>query len=729
MASRCTVNPDLFTPRGLAVMVTRRCNMTCGHCSVESSPRAGDTEPTEQELTKLIHDAAAAGIPFVNFTGGEPMLREDIVLRMIRLATRLGVAATMTTNGFWGKSAARARKTVSELRKAGLSLLTVSYDRYHAEYLGPQAVKNIEAAAAPARLPMNINITCLADSPELGEYEREFRNLKSARLRFYDIQPLGRARNLQPAELHARLEGFCSASGVPAITEDGRMTACNGPSYFDKVESPLVIGDLKETSLADLLKMHSQDNVLQTIRTLGPGALRDMLMEDPEFEFMRSETYAGQCDLCRRINNNPKAVARLRTVLADSRVEAERIAKVRVINAAEQSLQLGRDYTNGPAMARALFQRITRGEWAHNHASVLGRADLDWRLQLEYQAGIGLARHVTATLEDPEVKRWFPEFARAEFRKKAMNDALRLLAHRQVHELLAREAANLQQPPVLLKGCAMAALEAENGLEEPFRVPGDVDILVPDAQAAMAFRNRLLDAGCQGERNAPRSGPHHLAAVSYRGIPIEIHTRIMPSFWGLPEDELIATARPLRNCPTLTVMSPEAMIVHETAHLATHLFAYGMKFAYDLWRFQRMSINVDWQQVTAWGMRCASPRAFALPLRILSDGLGVLAPLPATVTSDLAHIKWDRRLENFAFRQLYMGTDNPEDMNPFTRNGAFLLIFPGLFAKTRYISQLLGKDASESRRTALTSQGNQSYRMLPVYLREALRDVRQFLRA
>ncbi|MDP9178831.1 MAG: radical SAM protein, partial [Gemmatimonadota bacterium] len=105
-----TVEPPVA--RNIAVMVTRRCNMTCAHCSVESGP-AIRSQPAEHELEELITEAADAGVRAIVFTGGEPMLREDLVLRLMSLARKCGLATTVTTNGFWGQTFAGARRTVS----------------------------------------------------------------------------------------------------------------------------------------------------------------------------------------------------------------------------------------------------------------------------------------------------------------------------------------------------------------------------------------------------------------------------------------------------------------------------------------------------------------------------------------------------------------------------------------------------------------------------------------
>src|SRR5258708_19086182 len=88
-------------PHVVALMVTRRCNMTCAHCSVESSPHVKD-EPSLVELRARVTAIAESGAHLLLLTGGEPMLRQADVLVLIRHARRLGLNITPATHRFWG---------------------------------------------------------------------------------------------------------------------------------------------------------------------------------------------------------------------------------------------------------------------------------------------------------------------------------------------------------------------------------------------------------------------------------------------------------------------------------------------------------------------------------------------------------------------------------------------------------------------------------------------------
>jgi MoaA/NifB/PqqE/SkfB family radical SAM enzyme len=235
-------------------MVTRRCTMTCRHCSVESSPKVADRQPSQEELLAIVRDAAEAGVTSIQFTGGEPMMRPKLVLKLMREAQRLGVKSALSTNGFWGRTPASALRTLRALVKAGLCRLTVSHDRYHAEHQGPTPAVNIVRAAERLYFPVNINVTRLAGEEGLEQVVEPFVGLPAAQLRFYDVQPVGAAvRTVADDDWRGETAGFCNACDSPAISDDGRLMACNGPSYFAPPGHPLHLGSLREKPLAEPL--------------------------------------------------------------------------------------------------------------------------------------------------------------------------------------------------------------------------------------------------------------------------------------------------------------------------------------------------------------------------------------------------------------------------------------------------------------------------------------------
>jgi GTP 3',8-cyclase len=111
----------------IRISVTKRCNFGCIYCHDEglgpvARPRAPhDEEVSPNEVERLVSVAREFGIRSVKFTGGEPLVRDDleeIVARTVRQIPDV----SLTTNG--SMLAARAEG----LRAAGLKRVNVSID-------------------------------------------------------------------------------------------------------------------------------------------------------------------------------------------------------------------------------------------------------------------------------------------------------------------------------------------------------------------------------------------------------------------------------------------------------------------------------------------------------------------------------------------------------------------------------------------------------------------------
>jgi len=102
------------------IAVTYRCNLNCEFCYVgkKNSPELGAAD-LQKILFKIYREAR---IPSVSFTGGEPLLREDLP-GLIRYAARLGLWTNLITNG----TRLDAQK-VAELKSCGLSSCQVSIE-------------------------------------------------------------------------------------------------------------------------------------------------------------------------------------------------------------------------------------------------------------------------------------------------------------------------------------------------------------------------------------------------------------------------------------------------------------------------------------------------------------------------------------------------------------------------------------------------------------------------
>ena len=108
-------------PFFIDIALTYRCQCRCVHCSAVSQADDGE-EMSTAEVKTLMDEAASLGVMQVIFSGGEPMLRRDIV-ELVAHATRLGMLVRLNTNGLL-LTPERARA----LKQAGLVLVGLSID-------------------------------------------------------------------------------------------------------------------------------------------------------------------------------------------------------------------------------------------------------------------------------------------------------------------------------------------------------------------------------------------------------------------------------------------------------------------------------------------------------------------------------------------------------------------------------------------------------------------------
>ncbi len=102
--------------------ITRRCNLHCIHCYSSSQDRDYPDELTTDEGRALLDDLAAFGVPTVLFSGGEPLMRDDL-FALVAHARDRGLRCVLSTNGTRIDGDA-ARRIIA----AGFSYVGISFD-------------------------------------------------------------------------------------------------------------------------------------------------------------------------------------------------------------------------------------------------------------------------------------------------------------------------------------------------------------------------------------------------------------------------------------------------------------------------------------------------------------------------------------------------------------------------------------------------------------------------
>jgi GTP 3',8-cyclase len=144
----------------LRVSLTPKCNLSCIYCH-----REGENEPkaplSTAEIAEVLRVAAGFGIRSVKFTGGEPMLRPDL-LEIIK-SVPVGMESSVTTNGTLLAGLA------ADLKQAGLRRVNVSIDSLdpatYKKITGTDrlsdVLEGIDAAVATGLTPVKLNMVVL----------------------------------------------------------------------------------------------------------------------------------------------------------------------------------------------------------------------------------------------------------------------------------------------------------------------------------------------------------------------------------------------------------------------------------------------------------------------------------------------------------------------------------------------------------------------------------------
>src|SRR5271156_1578261 len=87
-----------LTPLALIAELTHRCPLHCVYCSNPLEMKARADELSTEVWSRVFGEAGEAGVLQVDFTGGEPLNRPDLV-DLIRAARAAGLYVNLITSG------------------------------------------------------------------------------------------------------------------------------------------------------------------------------------------------------------------------------------------------------------------------------------------------------------------------------------------------------------------------------------------------------------------------------------------------------------------------------------------------------------------------------------------------------------------------------------------------------------------------------------------------------
>ena len=132
----------------LRISITNRCNVNCIYCHHDGMLESS-SEMTSDEIYEICRIAKKIGVEKIRLSGGEPLVRKDIVEIVQKVASLDFKDISITTNGIF------LDKYAKDLKDAGLDRINVSLDT-----LNEETYKNIVGKNALQRVKDGIIESC-----------------------------------------------------------------------------------------------------------------------------------------------------------------------------------------------------------------------------------------------------------------------------------------------------------------------------------------------------------------------------------------------------------------------------------------------------------------------------------------------------------------------------------------------------------------------------------------
>ena len=283
----------------LRVSVTDRCDFRCVYCMAENMtflPRKDLL--TLEELDRMCSAFIGMGVQKLRITGGEPLVRRDIMTFFRAMSRHLDSGAlkelTLTTNG------SQLERFAADLAAAGVRRINVSLDTLDEDKFArvtrwgrlPQVMRGLDAAQA-AGLRVKINTVALKGFNEEELFTlAEFCAARDMDLTWIEVMPMGDMGELDRIgqywsirDVRARLEerytltDLAESSGGPAryvrVNETGQKIGFITPLSHNFCES---CNRVRMTCTGELFMCLGQEDMAD-LRTPLRAAPDDALLE------------------------------------------------------------------------------------------------------------------------------------------------------------------------------------------------------------------------------------------------------------------------------------------------------------------------------------------------------------------------------------------------------------------------------------------------------------------
>lgn len=282
--------------KSLVINIDSKCNAACLHCCFSCAPDSTDSisENEIDNILDIIKDRE--DIRQVAITGGEPLLRYDEVIKIIKESSDAGKDVTLITNGFWAKDIDITNKVLKELIYCGLKAITVSYDHFHAQFIPISAVKSLFSVLKNYDVSTALNMVVDREHNGAEIIDKLGETVFGVPITMIPVSRIGRGNCIPDEKLYftdyRNTKLKCPATSWEfVIHHNGFVYPCCSPMVF---ETSLILGDIRVESIEEIEESLFSNIILLILKEKG----LDWFIEKMDLELDLSK-FVSVCEVCK----------------------------------------------------------------------------------------------------------------------------------------------------------------------------------------------------------------------------------------------------------------------------------------------------------------------------------------------------------------------------------------------------------------------------------------------
>jgi MoaA/NifB/PqqE/SkfB family radical SAM enzyme len=302
------------------LFLSYKCSSECRHCMYACSPKCSadwisrdDAEKVLAELSPAFKKNYPAGYSHVglniglHFTGGEPFLNPNLLLDLVKIASKLEIPSTfIETNCFWCTDDERTEEQLAKLKEAGLCGMLASVNPFILEYVPfERTLRAIRVGKKVFGEGMMVYQEFFRRQLEalkvegILPFEEYLRKAGVQSLSYIELIPMGRAcyslghlYTKHPANMF--FSEFCREE----ITRPWHVHVDNYCNYITGYCGGISLGDARNLdSICDGVELDDHPIIAKLVSNGGIGRLFRFSVEEYGYKELE-DGYVSKCHLC-----------------------------------------------------------------------------------------------------------------------------------------------------------------------------------------------------------------------------------------------------------------------------------------------------------------------------------------------------------------------------------------------------------------------------------------------